>query len=357
MRVVFGSIITEGHGKVGGNIIQKSYGGYQMRNIVQPLKNPKISQSVNRNKWAYLSKQWRTLTSSEQISWNTAAPSGKSGFELFIETNMPFVAQGNAYLPAYVAPVSNPPAQNLVFIQTDYLPDPPDTVFDFLISSPFQTIPQGDWIPYFLWTGWIPSSQYRFPPIKLRIPASAISGASSGIEVDMGAATGFNKTAPAAGSKAKISEAYINTVTGQIYNVATYLVTAENSFSPTNPYNPQLTLGTGIFTPGSPDNAFQQEFIATGDTIDFSIWEPWVWWNGWSLPGDPTTGILDQQIPDTAVTAVDDTHITINWNNSPGNGTPPPVINSNTQVMIGWRRVSDSFLEATPTLLVQASNH
>src|SRR5712675_58635 len=131
MRIVFGSIITEGHGKIGGNIIQKSYGGYQMRNLKQPLKNPRISQSVNRNKWAYLSKQWRTLTSGQQISLNTAAPSGKSGFELFTETNFPFVSQGDAYLPGYIAPVSNPPDQNLVFIETDYLPNPPDTVLDF----------------------------------------------------------------------------------------------------------------------------------------------------------------------------------------------------------------------------------
>lgn len=77
MKVKFGMMITDGRGKLGGQVASKNRSGSYIRTKVTPV-NPNTSfQSAVRQRLASLSKEWGHLTEEQRKSWNESANSGQ----------------------------------------------------------------------------------------------------------------------------------------------------------------------------------------------------------------------------------------------------------------------------------------
>lgn len=77
MKIKFGMMITDGRGKLGGQVASKNRSGSYIRTKVTPV-NPSTSfQSVVRQRLASLSKEWGKLDEDQRIAWNESANSGQ----------------------------------------------------------------------------------------------------------------------------------------------------------------------------------------------------------------------------------------------------------------------------------------
>lgn len=72
MKIKFGSIVTDGSGKIGGHVVAKNRSGHYLRTKVTP-SNPRTSaQSETRAILGTLSSAWSALTPEERATWNGA---------------------------------------------------------------------------------------------------------------------------------------------------------------------------------------------------------------------------------------------------------------------------------------------
>lgn len=78
MKIKFGSIVTDGSGKIGGHVVAKNRSGHYLRTKVTP-SNPRTSaQSETRAILGTLSSAWSGLTDEERATWNGAVNSWSS---------------------------------------------------------------------------------------------------------------------------------------------------------------------------------------------------------------------------------------------------------------------------------------
>lgn len=76
MKIKWGMMMTDGRGKLGGQVASKNRSGAYVRTKVTPV-NPRTSyQSAVRQMLAIVSKSWDTLSENARTSWNAAADSG-----------------------------------------------------------------------------------------------------------------------------------------------------------------------------------------------------------------------------------------------------------------------------------------
>lgn len=76
MKIKWGMMMTDGRGKLGGQVASKNRAGAYIRTKVTP-SNPRTSfQSTVRQNLAILSKSWHMLPEKLRNSWNAAADSG-----------------------------------------------------------------------------------------------------------------------------------------------------------------------------------------------------------------------------------------------------------------------------------------
>lgn len=101
MKIQWGMMMTDGRGKLGGQVASKNRAGAYIRTKVTPTNPQTASQSVVRSVFSALSKQWsEVLADSQRKKWNHAAGSGEfakndvfgnsrnpSGFNLFVGMN------------------------------------------------------------------------------------------------------------------------------------------------------------------------------------------------------------------------------------------------------------------------------
>ena len=77
MKIKWGMMMTDGRGKLGGQVASKNRAGAYIRTKVTPV-NPQTSyQSVVRQRLASLSKEWANLDEKNRIQWNNSANSGE----------------------------------------------------------------------------------------------------------------------------------------------------------------------------------------------------------------------------------------------------------------------------------------
>lgn len=77
MKIKWGMMMTDGRGKLGGQVASKNRAGAYVRTKVTPV-NPNTSyQSVVRQRLSSLSKEWNALTENQRLAWNEAANSGQ----------------------------------------------------------------------------------------------------------------------------------------------------------------------------------------------------------------------------------------------------------------------------------------
>lgn len=218
MKVVFGSIITEGHGKLGGSIIQKSYGGYQMRNLKQPFKIPSAVQQKNRVNFKTTTGGWRDLTNEERQSWIDNAPPDVSGFQFYNSTNLVLTGLGLSPLTEYVAPIT-PPDITVTLDSISIDPFYPKFVTLSLISGD-SSIPTSVWYPYVRWTGLSSLGGSFLPPPKRIVSkeGQVIYDADSMI-VSVQESKGADLSNLAYGTQAIFTVDFVNENTGQIVSV------------------------------------------------------------------------------------------------------------------------------------------
>jgi len=98
MKIKFGSLVTDGRGKIGGHVASKNRGGAYLRTKVSPVNPQTAFQSVVRVLLTALSQAWRSLTSVQRAAWNSAVENFKgtnvfgdiktpSGLNLFVRLN------------------------------------------------------------------------------------------------------------------------------------------------------------------------------------------------------------------------------------------------------------------------------
>jgi hypothetical protein len=72
MKVKFGMMMTDGRGKLGGQVASKNRSGNYVRTKVTPSNPQTAFQMQARAKLGSLSQGWRDLTESEKLAWNNA---------------------------------------------------------------------------------------------------------------------------------------------------------------------------------------------------------------------------------------------------------------------------------------------
>jgi hypothetical protein len=100
-RIKFGSIVTEGSGKLGGHLLQNSFSGAQLRNSPVPLRHPSNSQLLIRSINKKLQEGWRSLTELERFLWNNFPSTPLAGHSLWMKYNFVYLSNN---LPLITSP-------------------------------------------------------------------------------------------------------------------------------------------------------------------------------------------------------------------------------------------------------------
>ena len=94
-KIKFGMIVTDGRGKLGGQVFSKNRAGSYIRTKVTPVNPATTSQSAARSLFGSISQQWSGLSDTVRNGWNAAVsewqktdifgdlklPSGKALFQ------------------------------------------------------------------------------------------------------------------------------------------------------------------------------------------------------------------------------------------------------------------------------------
>jgi hypothetical protein len=105
MKTLFGAIIVDGRGKLGGHVGQKNASGTFLRTKTSPVNRRSSAQQSRRSLVADLTKSWASLTDAQRllwINWAVLKPVTnvfgktftKSGFNMFVEVNLNLVNVG-----------------------------------------------------------------------------------------------------------------------------------------------------------------------------------------------------------------------------------------------------------------------
>lgn len=131
MKIIYGSIVTAGSGKLGGHVYARNKGGSYIRTKTKPLNPKTLAQSLVRNNFTSNSQAWRGLTASQRQAWISATVNfpkkGKlaetetlSGSQLFmrINNNLLNIEQATISLPPTPQAVPALSALSLAFSAT-----------------------------------------------------------------------------------------------------------------------------------------------------------------------------------------------------------------------------------------------
>lgn len=120
--IKWGAIVTDGRGKVGGQVFTKGRSGAVLRNKVTPVNGKTTAQTEVRNRLTSYSQAWKALTQAQRDAWNAATseypqtnifgdtvyPTGKNLFtRLNINLDLVDVAQINSPPVPVGAPAMN----------------------------------------------------------------------------------------------------------------------------------------------------------------------------------------------------------------------------------------------------------
>ena len=121
MKIKWGMMLTDGRGKLGGQVASKNRAGAYVRTKVTPVNPQSTAQSGVRASFAAVSSLWRGLTDENRASWNEAVKNWQrtdifgdlktpSGFNLFMRLCTPLQnAFGDVIIGLYApTPVEMP---------------------------------------------------------------------------------------------------------------------------------------------------------------------------------------------------------------------------------------------------------
>lgn len=115
MKIKFGMMMTDGRGKLGGQVASKNRAGAYVRTKTSPVNPQSIAQSQVRSSFAAVSALWRGLTDQNRASWNEAVNNWQrtdvfgdlktpSGFNLFMRLCTPLQNAFNDVIIGLYAP-------------------------------------------------------------------------------------------------------------------------------------------------------------------------------------------------------------------------------------------------------------
>lgn len=358
MKVVFsGAGITEMRGKAQGIIIQKSYGGFQMRVLKQPFKRRSNATQNARNRFGFVNSSWRSLNNTERQTWIDAAPPGISGFEFFSSYNIKNISAGGTIISSYVSPVANP--NTMQYSSLDWALNtgvtPNEQTFNRVSGN--NSNPTGDWLPSFLWTGWIAASQSFFPRMDRSLIVFSGGYDSSGYSVIWNGNGDQNPVPAALGWKCKFQERWINSVTGQTYTGDMFEVDYGEVMSVGHSFVTGPVLQTAVLTGTTGAYTLVTTWAPSGVNFDSVNWEPKFFMNSWGTSGDAASQPFINVLPATAVNISSPTLMTITFSSSSGDATPP--VNSGDYLGIGfnWQNVTTLEKSRDEYSFIQAVNY
>ena len=99
MKIKFGSIVTDGRGKLGGHVYSKNRGGNYIRTNIIPINPQTPTQMAARGNFGSISSAWKSLTDLQREQWRSFAVSNKyqdlfgdskelTGNSAFVRSNM-----------------------------------------------------------------------------------------------------------------------------------------------------------------------------------------------------------------------------------------------------------------------------
>lgn len=97
-RIKFGSIVVSGSGSIGGQTIQNSSGGMQLRSKPIRKAKPSTSQYTNRRIYSILRSYWRDLSEDNKRLWGIFSESSSSGYLVFMQQNYYRLAAGETII-------------------------------------------------------------------------------------------------------------------------------------------------------------------------------------------------------------------------------------------------------------------
>lgn len=109
MRVKFGSVVTDGRGKIGGHVVTKDNAGAALRNKKKGSKfgaRPAVGAALS---FPFISSSWRNLSDDQREAWNSTVfqipvtdifgdLKIKSGFQLYQQLNMQLFLAGQSLI-------------------------------------------------------------------------------------------------------------------------------------------------------------------------------------------------------------------------------------------------------------------
>ena len=112
MKIKFGSIVTDGSGKLGGHVYSKNRGGNYVRTNVVPSNPRTAAQILARSRFGLASAGWKALTAQQREAWEEFARnnpySDNLGQQRHLSASAAYTRSSNNLLTVYKAPITVP---------------------------------------------------------------------------------------------------------------------------------------------------------------------------------------------------------------------------------------------------------
>lgn len=112
MKIRFGSIVTDGSGKLGGHVYSKNRGGNYVRTNRVPSNPRTAAQVLARSRFGQASSGWRSLTESQRAAWAEFADnnpySDSLGQQRHLSASSAYTRSSNNLLIVGKSPIDTP---------------------------------------------------------------------------------------------------------------------------------------------------------------------------------------------------------------------------------------------------------
>lgn len=112
MKIRFGSIVTDGSGKLGGHVYSKNRGGNYVRTNRVPSNPRTAAQVLARSRFGQASAGWRSLTENQRAAWAEFADSNpysdSFGQQKHLSASSAYTRSSNNLLIVGKSPIATP---------------------------------------------------------------------------------------------------------------------------------------------------------------------------------------------------------------------------------------------------------
>ncbi len=214
MKALFGSLLVDGRGKLGGHVYSKNRGGSYVRTKVTPVNPQSSAQSDVRTNFTSISQAWRGLTEAQRAAWDSAVDNFKttnvfgslktpSGAQLYMRLNR------NLHT-AQVAGISAPPAPSTTTAVTLITPAAAAGAATFTVAFAPTPVPAGYVLVVFATAQQSPGKVF----LKNQFRVLEVFAAAQATPADIKAAYVARFGALVAGNAIGVGMVLINTATG-----------------------------------------------------------------------------------------------------------------------------------------------